>query len=214
MPAKIHCPVSCEELARLYELMPSNELAKYVFEQFGVKVSKYTVLAWLKKCNIPRRKYSPFEANKTECPYTRDRLHEMYWKDGLPCADIAEKAESILCRPVSEAIVQRWLREANIKLRTPREWLRICVEREPEKWKACAKHAQSCNPRVGTRTITPEMHKKGIEAAAAKKKAERVWETRQCALCGKDVTRPKTLFRNPPERTFCGRSCANRFRFR
>ena len=77
VPAKKPCPVTAEELKRLYEEMPSDRLAAWVTEKFGVPVSKDLVLNWLRAAGIPRRKYSPYEERRIECPYSAERLHEM-----------------------------------------------------------------------------------------------------------------------------------------
>jgi len=208
MPArdKIDCPYSRDELAGLYETYSSPQLVDYLLRDKGLSVSKSLVLKWLRAYEIPRRKYSPFSARRVECPFSNDRLHNLYWKEGLSCRTIGEKAEELLGGHVTDAIVQRWLREAGIKLREPHEWLTLRSKREPEKWKEHArKYLGPVNKYTGQQ-LPRWAIRKGIRAAAKAKIARR--ETRQCAYCGADVTRPASLFRHTPDKTFCSRSCS------
>ncbi len=212
MAAKTPCPVTGEELKALYDDMPSSKLAAYITERYGISVSKTLIINWLKKHNIPRRKYSPYQENRIECPFTPDRLHEMYWLEGMACADIGAAAEKLIGRTVADAVVQRWLREANIRLRTPHEWLKLRAAKDPERWRDHIKHARAAKQRQRqTSPLTPAIQLKGRKAAAEAKKAARPWETRRCTLCNKEITKPARMFRNPPERTFCSKSCASKY---
>lgn len=205
MPAKIPCPVTADELRELYKQMPSDKLAEFINKRFGLSITKSWVIRRLKEFNIPMRQFSPYKAKRIECPFSKDRLYELYWKEGLCCREILEIAGI----NASDAVAQRWLREAGIKTRTPHEWLTLRTAKDPERWKAHGKMLAEL--RVITITpckLTKAAIRKGVKKAAELKRAKR--ETRACAYCGKPVTRPPSEFKAPPERTHCSVICARK----
>jgi transposase len=211
MPAPVNCPVTAEELQKLYEDMPSDRLAAYISEQYGIKATKPVVLRWLKQAGIQRRVYSPFTASKTDCPFSKDRLYELYWKNGLCCREIGDIAAQIIGKKINDNTVQRWLGEYNIRLRTPHEWLTLRAKKDPKRWSEHAKRNFADTPPSSHRSkLSRQAILKGVKAAAAKKLAKR--ETRTCVYCGKEITRPPSEFNAPPERTCCSFACSGKFK--
>jgi transposase len=203
MPARIDCPVSRDDLAMLYEAETSTQLAK----RFGV--NKSLVINWLRRYEIPRRKFSPYTANKIDCPFSPGRLKELYWRDGLSLQEIADRAADVVGRSVSWSTVKNWLTAADIPTRTPAQWLKLRSQKAPQRWSEHAK--QHLTPGVVGMPNGPsrQTRRKG-QLAAAKAKHEAALETRECAYCGKLITRIRSRFRQPPEQTYCNRSCADK----
>jgi hypothetical protein len=143
----------------------------------------------------------------------------MYWGEELSIAEIALHAERVLGARPTQAVVQRWMSEAGIDCRSLTAAQRVRARRHPEQFAeslACAQAALRENPELlVTHPGGPAEadRKKGVAAAAAQKHAAAL-ETRNCAFCGKPVTRIRANFKHPPERTYCNRSCANRGRLR
>lgn len=195
--------ISPADLAELYATKSATEIADLL------GVGKSTVCNWLRADGVERRKYSPFTENKIECPYSADKLRELYWVQGLSLAEVASAAAELLSvSSLTNAVVTRWLREAGLQVRTPEQGQRV---RAITHYDDMVEHAKTHLAGTDHRTKTPptKRHIKKIQRAAAQKKRATGWETRQCAWCGKDITRRKCEFRCAPEHTFCCSSHAN-----
>lgn len=58
---------------------------------------------------------------KKPCPFSRARVHELYWHEGKSLTAIAAIAASIDDKPVHATTAARWLRDYQIKTRSKQE---------------------------------------------------------------------------------------------
>lgn len=217
------CPFDAPALRALYAQGRSPAIMAAYRTLTGDSIDKSTVCRWLKKADIDTGPYSPFVEAAVDCPYSAARLRELYWREGKSTSEIAALSTPLLGRerPVAPAVVTRWLRAAGVTLRTAAESQRVRARLHPEQFEPSIQAARAALTPEKRREIAQatgagermrSVQKKGAKAAAAKKKAERPWETRPCAYCEKPVTRPARMFRHPPDKTFCSCSCANKQR--
>jgi len=157
---------------------------------------------------------------KIECPYSKARLEEMYWKEGMSTYDIAAHCRSVTDSKTDSWTIRHWLKRFGIPTRTYSHAMRVVCKTKPEVIarviaSAAKGNRVSAENRRGKPSPNPNwqaLMKKGRKAAA-KKSAEEARETRICQYCGAEVTRNKSRFQHPPERTYCSLSCSNKGRW-
>jgi transposase len=217
MPSRKPRP-SDDELRTLYETRSAQQIADLV------GVSKSVVCKWLREADIERRSYSPFSEKRIDCPFSSDRLREMYWHGGMSTREIGEAAAKIIGRDqaVFQKTVQRWMKEAGIDWRTVTEAQIVEARRFPEKHTAeqvvgkGRKSAGSFTPGL-SRPVDRKRHQAGVKRAAQLKKQEASQRgggyIRPCCWpgCSKTTTRRPSEYNAPV--WFCGHAHANKYRF-
>jgi hypothetical protein len=172
----------------------------------------------LARHGISPEPFSPFIAGRLHSPFSAARLHELYWRDGLSLAELAARAADLLGRRrLSSAVVARWLQDADITIRTPAEGQRVRARVHAAEARRHAHKYLMPNRAAPSRFPgpTPAVHRLGVKAAAALKRAT-AHETRTCALpwCTRTITRRRSAFHVPPDRTCCCRAHSNELRAR
>ncbi len=155
------------------------------------------------------------------CPYSVERLYEMYWTENTSTNRIADNASLMLNRKINPVVVQRWLKEARVSTRSHSEANRVYSRLNPDKVHATTKKANAASLLSPKRAAALYPINPGVMSKTSFKKKElynkekhlKALETRKCAYCGKEVTRLRSRFQKPVERTFCGLSCSAKARF-
>ena len=204
MPAPKFTPEQKQELAALYQ--GGGETIDTLAARYGC--DRTCVASNLRKLGVPMRRFSPYTAKALACPYTPERLREMYWKEGLSLSEIGEHARQFFDRQerVFNKTVTRLMQEAGITLRTLSEAQTVDKRRHRARYVEILKAI----PGEVKKAKTPPaaFPKAALKAAAEKKKAE-CWETRPCSLpgCSGTTTRRKSHFR--AEFAYCCHAHAN-----
>jgi hypothetical protein len=205
MSAKIECPFTVDELRNMYVTQRVD--AVDIASQVGV--SRSTIATWLRSANITRltnrrvrREY------KSECPFSKDRLHELYWRDRLTLAQIAIAAHPLLSYVVSCSMVLRWMNRYGIDTRTKSEARKLAMKRNPKLKENL--HGQGGRGMGWNHVTTKQMRRNASKARKARH--EMASETRQCVWCGIQITKARSRFVSPPERTYCSRRCVTKHR--
>lgn len=223
MPAKILCPYLPDQLREVYSRKSVREIAADLTAN-AYPVSFSTVSHWLKEAGIERKVYSPYSTGKIASPFTPARLQELYWREGKSVSEIGALAGPLVgrTRPVEQATVTRWLKGAGVTLRTAAESQAVRAWLHPEQFKAGIEAAQKASAiqallepekqewwKQGNADRLRQVQRKHARAIGEAKKAKR--ETRPCAWaeCSNTVTKSPSLFRHPPDRTYCCKSHAS-----
>lgn len=189
MPAAKFTPEQREEIARRYK---AGETLDDLAAVYGV--NKTTINNQLKMLGVPRRKFSPYTAKAIACPYSAERLREMYWKEGQSISDIGKHAATLMDRdaPVFQKTVTRWMEDAGITIRTLSEAQRVDKRKHRARYAAIL----SAIPNEVKKPKTTRPPTKQALKAAAQEKRSRCWETRPCSLpgCSGTSTRRKSEF--------------------
>lgn len=134
------------------------------------------------------------------CPVSVERLRELYWKEQLSVREITEKLIELEAK-TTEDMVYRWMIAAGISRRSYRACAKIVFQRYRKSYwhKITAKSLES-RRRNGwgfknRHKLNGHQRAKGRRAWAAIRRA--MYETRECAWCGREVTRPPSHFTHP-----------------
>jgi hypothetical protein len=149
------------------------------------------------------------------CPFSPDRLYELYWREQLSVPAIVEKAKELEPR-ATLFIVHRWLREAGISRRSSKEASKVTFEtHRKEHWPEFTakslevRRQKGIKPAIDIRTVGA----KGRRVWAKMRKDQ--YEVRVCSLpwCNNEIRRPASRFTHP-ERAYCCKACQNKDRTR
>lgn len=129
--------------------------------------------------------------NKIPCPYSNERLHEMYWHQAKSLSVIGRLAA------VSYPTVQRWILEAGITLRTRSEVIQAeYVTYGDKKREVVSKTALIVNQQLAHTRSADHLHnettRKKISATRliqGKKHRESILITVNCEYCGTELHR-------------------------
>lgn len=145
---------------------------------------------------------------KIECPYSKDRLHEMYWKQGMSCYEIARCDSSY--RFGAETI-RRWLIKNNIKLRDHSQSQKIKLIKYPhlkDNIKKAGQLPRTQNQMKALSAIGSKTIKHTANISAKKRSAKAL--IFNCDQCSKEVRRRICHVKDSKNR-FCSPSCRARF---
>jgi len=162
---------------------------------------------------------------KWVCPFSNERLHELYWKEGKTPAEIGKLAQEVLEREKAPDwhTVGRWLIAAGITLRGHAEASRIAalpqVRAKSGMWSAEAQSQKSRTISARVRSgmnVLPQPHRPGkplpiktrraiSQAAKDKPRAQTIRLT--CDYCHEEFDMPLHRFKSCPNRkhVFCKR---------
>lgn len=136
-----------------------------------------------------------------------ERWQEVYWSEERPSLSVLAGRFRVSIKHLRTVLLAR-----GIRLRTAAEQLAIDGRKgrrkgvgRPGPFTAAdyARHRETMEAGIRKRSENQEWRRNN--GLAHRKKEERL-----CQWCGETVVRVPSLFRVPPERTYCCRSCANR----
>ena len=144
------------------------------------------------------------------CPFTADRLRELYWIERKTAQEIADLAgDAMDGTEPSARTVYNWMRNRRIGRRTRREAQILYDEAHPARLveMRSSRRRANCGPAHLARANRRVCRKAGRTKSLGAK------ETRQCAYpgCTVQITRPRWRFRRSPERTFCSATHSSRW---
>jgi hypothetical protein len=152
--------------------------------------------------------------NRLACPFSAERLHDLYWREQCTPVEIAQLAQQAAewQSPPATSTVRQWLLRAGIKLRTQSEAMRLAAKRNPAAFRARAARAADIHARLARwgQCYTGDASQMRTAAAKRKMKAAHAarampLETRPCDLCGQPITKKPHRFQG--EFTFCSVAC-------
>lgn len=146
-----------------------------------------------------------------QCPFSGNRLHELYWQENMSPQEIANLATVLLesDAPISRAVVGRWLKEQRVEIKSLSE-----AKRSPNCLKASMRQIELMHSRVKSLVERGAFHprngnakrlqtKSAIRKMAASKR-RRVSVT--CVRCGARVER-RPCEAMDQSKVFCSRRC-------
>jgi endogenous inhibitor of DNA gyrase (YacG/DUF329 family) len=162
------------------------------------------------------------------CPYSAERLRELYWRESKSLQEIAQEAARTCGweRVPTYPVLLRWLREAGIARRAPSEVARLKARVQQRAGIGIfsadgrVKQAQAIRDRfapilLGHRIVRLRPaagEKRAQQQAQRTRKARRrpdYWYIGACGFCHAPIRRPRHRVRGA--QVFCDRLCRNRY---
>ena len=163
---------------------------------------------------------------KIPCPYSKEKLHELYWIKGMGMQNIAYLASEVCGRKITDERVRKWLVEFDIAIRK-REQCQLLATNAASSNKSVSFINFKCDfcgidyriKKGAANGEKADTYKNRFCSRECKGKFQKQQtyerhEKRNCVFCGVEIHRTEEKFRRPPELTFCSTSCANKYRYK
>jgi hypothetical protein len=146
---------------------------------------------------------------RTICPFSKDRLYELYWKECQSSYAIASMASELLGKMVLPGTVLQWMDRFGIARRT-KKMAQQEVLRNSSYLTECLKLGRTVEANANIVHRHRFTKSDGIKAkrALAKKPRRSIEATRQCAWCGGDITRNPSQFSG--KNAYCNKQCESK----